>query len=192
MRRALVVDIQRTWDQNIVMQYSCSYFERRKVNPRFHLWVWPRHLSHSSPTLFYSSTFWGSSRFGYLRVVSTASILIFCFQCTSLHPRLALLTGTIYQAFDDLWHTGILTVKYNRHILCGRKQLCCCRSPNSKIQIRNIGNSVWMHSQALHSPSQPLRVDQGAFNSTKKAPAPHSSILGFGLQSLTSERQDQA
>jgi hypothetical protein len=30
--------------------------------------------------------------------------------CTSLHPRLALLTGTISAAFDDLWHTGILTV----------------------------------------------------------------------------------
>jgi hypothetical protein len=31
-------------------------------------------------------------------------------QCTSLHPRLALLTGTLEQALDDLWHTSLLTV----------------------------------------------------------------------------------
>jgi hypothetical protein len=30
-------------------------------------------------------------------------------QCTSLHPRLALLTGTLTHAWDDLWHTAILT-----------------------------------------------------------------------------------
>ena len=34
----------------------------------------------------------------------------FLAQCTSLHPRLALLTGTVEQALDDLWHTGLLTV----------------------------------------------------------------------------------
>ena len=31
-------------------------------------------------------------------------------QCTSLHPRLALLTGTVANAADDLWHTAILTM----------------------------------------------------------------------------------
>jgi hypothetical protein len=31
-------------------------------------------------------------------------------QCTALHPRLALLTGTVAAALDDLWHAGILTV----------------------------------------------------------------------------------
>jgi len=30
-------------------------------------------------------------------------------QCTSLHPRLALLTGTVANAADDLWHTALLT-----------------------------------------------------------------------------------
>ena len=30
-------------------------------------------------------------------------------QCTSVHPRLALLTGTLANAADDLWHTAILT-----------------------------------------------------------------------------------
>ena len=30
-------------------------------------------------------------------------------QCTSVHPRLALLTGTLSNAADDLWHTAILT-----------------------------------------------------------------------------------
>ena len=86
MRRALVVDIQRTWDQNIVMQYSCSYFERRKVNPRFHLWVWPRHLSHSSPTLFYSSTFYASSRLWLISswLPSIASKII-VLHCSVLH-----------------------------------------------------------------------------------------------------------
>jgi hypothetical protein len=29
--------------------------------------------------------------------------------CTKVHPRLALLTGALYHAFDDLWHTAILT-----------------------------------------------------------------------------------
>ena len=29
-------------------------------------------------------------------------------QCTSLHPRLATLTGTMFRAMDDLWHTLIL------------------------------------------------------------------------------------
>jgi len=28
----------------------------------------------------------------------------------SVHPRLALLTGTLTHALDDLWHTAILTV----------------------------------------------------------------------------------
>ena len=28
----------------------------------------------------------------------------------SVHPRLALLTGTVANALDDLWHTAILTV----------------------------------------------------------------------------------
>jgi len=31
-------------------------------------------------------------------------------QCTSLHPRLALLTGTIAKSFDDMWHSCILVV----------------------------------------------------------------------------------
>ena len=31
-------------------------------------------------------------------------------QCTSLHPRLATLTGTLFRAIDDLWHTSILIV----------------------------------------------------------------------------------
>ena len=31
-------------------------------------------------------------------------------QFTSLHPRLAMLTGTLINALDDLWHTAILTV----------------------------------------------------------------------------------
>ncbi len=31
-------------------------------------------------------------------------------QCTALHPRLALLTGTVAAALDDLWHTGVLSV----------------------------------------------------------------------------------
>ncbi len=35
-------------------------------------------------------------------------------QCTSLHPRLALLTGTLERALDDLWHTSILTVRQRR------------------------------------------------------------------------------
>ena len=30
-------------------------------------------------------------------------------QFTSLHPRLAMLTGTVINALDDLWHTAILT-----------------------------------------------------------------------------------
>ena len=30
-------------------------------------------------------------------------------QFTSLHPRLAMLTGTVLNALDDLWHTAILT-----------------------------------------------------------------------------------
>ena len=30
-------------------------------------------------------------------------------QFTSLHPRLAMLTGTVVNALDDLWHTAILT-----------------------------------------------------------------------------------
>ncbi|EKX42859.1 hypothetical protein GUITHDRAFT_140993 [Guillardia theta CCMP2712] len=30
-------------------------------------------------------------------------------QCTSLHPRLALLTGTLQRALDDLWHAALLT-----------------------------------------------------------------------------------
>jgi hypothetical protein len=29
-------------------------------------------------------------------------------QCTNLHPRLAILTGTVANAVDDLWHTAIL------------------------------------------------------------------------------------
>jgi len=29
--------------------------------------------------------------------------------CTNLHPRLALMTGTITNAADDLWHTALLT-----------------------------------------------------------------------------------
>ena len=29
--------------------------------------------------------------------------------CTSVHPRLALLTGTLANAIDDLWHTALLT-----------------------------------------------------------------------------------
>lgn len=31
-------------------------------------------------------------------------------QCTSLHPRLALLTGTLIKAADDLWHATLLIV----------------------------------------------------------------------------------
>jgi hypothetical protein len=31
-------------------------------------------------------------------------------QFTSLHPRLAMLTGTVLNALDDLWHTAVLTV----------------------------------------------------------------------------------
>jgi hypothetical protein len=31
-------------------------------------------------------------------------------QCTSLHPRLATLAGTLFKAIDDLWHTSILVV----------------------------------------------------------------------------------
>jgi hypothetical protein len=31
-------------------------------------------------------------------------------QFTSLHPRLAMLTGTVINALDDLWHTAVLTV----------------------------------------------------------------------------------
>ena len=31
-------------------------------------------------------------------------------QFTSLHPRLAMLTGTLLNALDDLWHTAVLTV----------------------------------------------------------------------------------
>ena len=31
-------------------------------------------------------------------------------QCTSLHPRLALLTGTIAKSMDDMWHSCILVV----------------------------------------------------------------------------------
>jgi hypothetical protein len=31
-------------------------------------------------------------------------------QCTSLHPRLATLTGTLFKAIDELWHTLILIV----------------------------------------------------------------------------------
>ena len=30
-------------------------------------------------------------------------------QCTSLHPRLAILTGTVAEAFDDMLHTALLT-----------------------------------------------------------------------------------
>ena len=30
-------------------------------------------------------------------------------QCTSVHPRLAILTGTVANAADDLWHTALLT-----------------------------------------------------------------------------------
>ncbi len=44
-----------------------------------------------------------------LQRVFALTVLVLA-QCTSLHPRLALLTGTVEQALDDLWHTGILTV----------------------------------------------------------------------------------
>jgi len=35
-------------------------------------------------------------------------LLIRVIQCTSLHPRLALLTGTILKAMDDFWHSALL------------------------------------------------------------------------------------
>lgn len=31
-------------------------------------------------------------------------------ECTNVHPRLALLTGTLQHAYMDLWHTAILTI----------------------------------------------------------------------------------
>eukprot|EP00961_Rhodomonas_salina_P000187 2173-Rhodomonas_salina.6 len=31
-------------------------------------------------------------------------------QCTSMHPRLALLEGTVTKAWDDLWHAALLIV----------------------------------------------------------------------------------
>uniref|UniRef100_A0A7S0W9M5 Polycystin cation channel PKD1/PKD2 domain-containing protein n=1 Tax=Hemiselmis tepida TaxID=464990 RepID=A0A7S0W9M5_9CRYP len=37
-------------------------------------------------------------------------LLIRVIQCTSLHPRLALLTGTISKAMDDFWHSALLII----------------------------------------------------------------------------------
>jgi hypothetical protein len=37
-------------------------------------------------------------------------LLIRVIQCTELHPRLALLTGTISKAMDDFWHSAILII----------------------------------------------------------------------------------
>lgn len=45
----------------------------------------------------------------FLNVILLVSILRII-QCTSMHPRLALLTGTLARAADDLWHTAILIV----------------------------------------------------------------------------------
>ena len=40
----------------------------------------------------------------FILVVSLLRVI----QCTALHPRLALLTGTVAKALDDLWHASLL------------------------------------------------------------------------------------
>jgi hypothetical protein len=42
--------------------------------------------------------------------VTLLILLIRVIQCTELHPRLALLTGTISKAMDDFWHSAILII----------------------------------------------------------------------------------
>lgn len=45
----------------------------------------------------------------FLNVILIISLLR-VIQCTSLHPRLALLTGTVAKAMDDFWHSALLIV----------------------------------------------------------------------------------